>query len=102
MISIAIQYNTAHTLPEDDTTFLTVPDEHLEALNEFVKWQAIKRLEMDELISPDTKNLVLSELGINAVRAERVYSLKIAAYQKMRSTSKVSSPWKMDDKDRIY
>ena len=75
--AIGLDYSALHTVPLLDSDALTVPDHHLEALEGFVKWQAIQVLEMSEAVDPDIKNLLLSELGLNAGRAERIYRAKI-------------------------
>jgi hypothetical protein len=97
-----VVYTCGHTKPVDDSDVITVPDNRLEAIIEFVRWQAVREAEMNETMDPDTKNLVLSEIGLNSGRAERIYRAKIRDYQGQEAGGGYVSGWQMDDKDRIY
>ena len=97
-----VVYTCGHTKPTDDDDVITVPDNRLEAIIEFVRWQAVREAEMNETMDPDTKNLVLSEIGLNSGRAERIYRAKIRDYQGQEAGGGYVSGWQMDDKDRGY
>ena len=97
-----VVYTCGHTKPTDDDDVITVPDNRLEAIIEFVRWQAVREAEMNETMDPDTKNLVLSEIGLNSGRAERIYRAKIRDYQGQEAGGGYVSGWQMDDKDRVY
>jgi hypothetical protein len=97
-----VVYTCGHEKPEDDTDVITVPDNRLEAIIEFTRWQAIREAEMNETMDPDTKNLVLSMVGLNSGRAERIYRAKIRDYQGQEAAGGYVAGWRMDDKDRVY
>ncbi len=97
-----IVYTCGHIKPIDDSDVITVPDNRLEAIIEFVRWQAVREAEMNQTMDPDTKNLVLSEIGLNSGRAERIYRAKIRDYQGQEAGGGYVSGWQMDDKDRVY
>ena len=99
---IELTYAADHTVPTADTSVLTIPDIHLELIRLFVTWQAIKRVEINETADPDRLSMILGQLGINAVRAERVYRYKLEEYRKKMAASGLSGPWIMDSRDRIY
>ncbi|MBE0410671.1 MAG: hypothetical protein IBX69_13155 [Anaerolineales bacterium] len=99
---IEITYSADHLIPENDDATLTVPDIHLEIIRLFVIWQAIKRVEIAETADPDRLSMILGQLGINAVRAERVYRYKLEEYRKKMAASGRAGPWVMDSHDRIY
>ena len=97
-----VVYTCGHNKPTDDDDVITVPDNRLEAIIEFVRWQAVREAEMNETMDPDTKNLVLSEIGLNSGRAERIYRAKIKDYQGQEAGGGYVSGWQMDDKDQVY
>lgn len=99
---IILTYSATHVAPSDDATALTVPDEHFEAIRLFVQWVAIRELEMNEARDPDTTSLLLSMLGLNSGRAERLYRTKIREYSERHGKSGYAGPWQMDGSDRIY
>jgi hypothetical protein len=99
---IEVTYSADHTLPATDATAVTIPDNHLEAIRLFVTWQAIKRVEISETADPDRLSMILGQLGINSVRAERVYRFKLEEYRKKKAASGRAGPWVMDTRDRIY
>jgi len=80
---------------------LTVPDPHLEALRLFAIWKAAEEIFLSEEIDPDTREFLVSQMGLNMIRTERMYRNKIEAYQ-VSSLSERAGPWSMDNKDRIY
>ena len=97
-----VVYTCGHDEPDEDSNVITVPDNRLEAIIEFVRWQAVREAEMNETMDPDTKNLVLSEIGLNSGRAERIYRAKIKDYQGQEAGGGYVSGWQMDDKDQVY
>jgi hypothetical protein len=99
---INIQFTKIHTIPTGDSSTLTVPDIHLEAISLFCKWKAIEESEMEEMLNPDTTEFILTQIGLNATRAERIYRNKIAEYQQASSGDRSSPGWQMDKWDRIY
>ena len=86
----------------DDTTALGIPERHLDGLVAFVRWQAIQELEMSTAIDPDTKNLLLAELGVSVERAERLYRTKMRNFQRAAAPGGYAGPWQVDGHDRIY
>jgi hypothetical protein len=100
--TIEVYYQTQHTAPGDDTTALTLPAKHYEIIKLYVQFMAIKTLELEESIDPNTKELLLSMLGLNAVRAERVYRAKIEDHLKRSAPGGITPGWAMDKNDRIY
>lgn len=99
---IGIQFTKLHTIPTGDTSVLTVPDIHLEALQMFCKWKAIEESEMEEMLNPDTTEFILTQIGLNAIRAERVYSNKLREYRAGGQGERSSPGWQMDKWDRTY
>ena len=97
-----VVYTCGHDEPDEDSDVITVPDNRLEAIIEFTRWQAVREAEMNETMDPDTKNLVLSEIGLNSGRAERIYRAKIKDYQGQEAGGGYVSGWQMDDKDQVY
>lgn len=100
--AILLRYTALHPLPTHDSAALTVPESHQEALKLFVQWQAIKLLELNQAANPDTTSLLLSMLGLNAVRAERLYRGKLEEYRKLSTPGGYAGPWRMDRSDRVY
>ena len=101
---ICVQYTGLHTTFEDVDergTETTVPSQHLEALSLFCIWKAAEEVFMTEEIDPDTKEFLISQMGLNAMRYERVYRNKIAEYQSSNQSLR-AGPWAMDEHDRIY
>jgi hypothetical protein len=99
---IYLTYSADHLLPTTDATSLTVPDTHLEAIKLFVMWQAVRELEFNEAAEPDKTSLLLGMLGLNAVRAERIYRVRLEEYKKTRAPGGYAGPWVADDFDRVY
>jgi hypothetical protein len=99
---IILTYSATHTIVTDDDTALTVRDEHFEAIRLFVQWKAIQGLEMEEARDPDTTSILLSMLGLNSGRAERLYWTKIGEYIEHWAPGGYGGPWRMDDSDRVY
>lgn len=99
---IYLTYAADHEIPTTDSSTLTLPDIHLELVRLFVTWQAIKRVEVSETADPDRLSMILTQLGINSVRAERIYRFKLEEYRKKMAASGLSGPWIMDTRDRVY
>ena len=100
---IWVAYACDHTTPSTDSTALTVPDKHLEALKLFVIWQAVRELELTEAADRAGTEMLLSLLGLNSVRAERLYRNRIDDYaKKAAAPGGYAGPWVADDHDRIY
>ena len=98
---VVVRYNAIHTIPAGDASVLTLPDRHLEVLRLFCIWKAAEEIAMSEEIDPDTQEFLVSQMGLNVIRCERVYRNKMQEYQRA-SLSERSGPWSMDGKDRIY
>jgi hypothetical protein len=62
-----ITYTTTHNLPTagDDDAIISVPDQHLLAIQSYVEYRAACELENDEAVTVDTSNvsIVLAQLG---------------------------------------
>ena len=99
---IFIVYMAMHTIPTADDDTLTMPDYHFEGIKLFVQWQAVKALEMDEAQDPNTTSILLSMLGLNSGRAERLYRTKIREYIAKTSPGGYAGPWSSDEYDRVY
>ena len=99
---LTIDYLCDHTIPSTDFSSITVEERHWQALYLFVQWQAIRELEMDEARDPDDSNIVLSMLGLNSGRAERLYRAKIREFKATEADGGAAGPWVMDGNDRIY
>ena len=97
-----IAYTVLHTIPTADNSVLTVPDIHLEALAMFCKWKAIEESEMEEMLNPDTTEFILTQIGLNAIRAERIYISKLREYRAASVGERSSPGWQMDKWDRTY
>ena len=100
---IGLVYTADHAVPANDTDALTMPDRHLEALKLFVIWQAVRELELNEATDPDTTNMLLSMLGLNSVRAERMYRSRLDDFrQKVAAPGGYAGPWVSDANDKVY
>ena len=99
---ICLTFNADHPAPADDLAELTLPESCLEPLQQFVVWKATQALEMDEAADPDTTSLLLSMLGGNAGRAERIYTNMVRAIQSGQAPGEYGGPWAMDESDRVY
>jgi hypothetical protein len=100
--TIAVVYTLDYATVSDDTSALGLPDRHLDGLVAFARWQAIQELEMSTAIDPDTKNLLLAELGVSVARAEQLYRAKMRGYQRAEAPGGYAGPWLADGHDRIY
>lgn len=98
---VVVRYNAIHTIPSGDASVLTVPDRHLEAIRLFCIWKAAEEIAMAEEIDPLTAEFLVSQMGLNIIRCERIYRNKIQEYQHA-SLSERSGGWQMDGIDRIY
>ena len=99
---IGVLFAGDHPLPTSDFISITVKERHWGALVLYVQWQAIRELEMDEAREPDDSNIVLSMLGLNSGRAERLYRSKLREYKATEAGGGPAGPWVMDGQDRIY
>ncbi len=99
--TIVLDYQAKHTEVVNDTDTLTLPDFHFECIKLFTQWMAIKRLEIDEAKDP-TGTTLLTMFGINSVRAERLYRIKIDEYTEKSAAGGYAGPWVMDGFDRVY
>ena len=66
-------YQAVHDFPDTDATVLTLADEDLEIIVQYVIWKAYRRLELDQAKLPDSSTVLLSMLGTNTGRAYRDY-----------------------------
>jgi hypothetical protein len=98
---VVVRYNAIHTIPSGGSSVLTIPDRHLEAIRLFCVWKAAEEIAMTEEIDPDTREFLVSQMGLNVIRCERIYRNKIQEYQNA-SLSERSGAWSMDGIDRIY
>lgn len=98
---IAVQYTCLHEALVNDEEAVGIPDQHLEAISIFCIWKAAEEIFMTEEIDPDTKEFLVSQMGLNAARYERVYRSKIAEYQSGSQSRRVAG-WRLDGQDRIY
>jgi hypothetical protein len=98
---LKIHYLMPHKALAADEDETTVPAQHLEALSIFCIWKAAEEIFLAEEIDPATAEFLVSQMGLNATRYERIYRNKIAEYQS-GSQSRRAGAWKMDDKDRVY
>ena len=100
--TIRLDYAKDHTIPTSDLSSITVEPRHFEAIVLFCQWQAVRELEMLEAKEPDDSNIVLSMLGLNSGRAERLYRAKIREYKVTEADGGAVGPWQMDGSDRVY
>ncbi len=95
-------YLANHTPPALDTTALTMPDSHVDALKLYAVWMAALEVETSLLPSPTIDVYLITQLKNNVSMAERAYRAKINDLRKTSVQSGTSGPWEMDTKDRIY
>ncbi len=69
---IDVQFTKVHKALGADADVTDVPDNHLEAISIFAIWKAAEEIFMTEEIDPDTKEFLVSQMGLNATRYERV------------------------------
>lgn len=98
---VAVRYHAIHTLPTGDASVLTMPDLHVEALRLFAIWKAAEEIYLAEEIDPDTREFLVSQMGLNVIRSERLYRNKIEEFRST-SQSEITPGWQMDGSDRIY
>jgi len=98
---VEVSYTKAHKALSANADATTVPDRHLEALSIFCVWKAAEEIFATEEIDPDTREFLVSQMGLNAIRYERIYRNKIAEYQS-GSASERSGPWGMDKYGQVY
>ncbi|NLE77473.1 MAG: hypothetical protein GX605_12065, partial [Chloroflexi bacterium] len=84
-------YHAPHDYPDGDETALTVPDEDLECLVEYVIWKAYRMLEMQEAINPNAATVVLSMLNTSAARAQRAW--QEAVQRRAGKARGQTAPW---------
>ncbi len=99
---VKVTYQTVYTLPTLDSSTLTVPDYDLELLRLYVVWKAVSHLELSADVVPERKAALVASLGLNAVRAERLYRNRLRDTKLERSKGGWSGPWSVDSKDRVY
>lgn len=99
---ILLRYLTVHRLPSSDSSSLTIPDEHLEAIRLFVYWKALTQISLDQEVDLGRKSAILTALGHSAKDAEYAYHYKIKSFFGPAPNTGLTGPWKMDDSDRIY
>jgi hypothetical protein len=99
---IIFRYFTHHRLPESTSSYLTVPDQHLEAIRLFVYWKALASIALDQDIDPARKSAMMTALGGTTKDAEYAYHYKLRSFTGPAPLTGYTGPWPMDDKDRIY
>jgi hypothetical protein len=99
---IILRYLTPHRQPAADASYLTVPEEHLEALRLFVYWKALVHIAMDQDIDAGRKSNMITALGGTAKDAEYAYHYKLKSFGGPAPHTGYTGPWPMDNKDRIY
>ncbi len=96
-----VRYQSIHTIPSGDASVLTVPDNHHEVLRLFCIWKAAEEIFLAEEIDPDTREFLVSQMGLNVISTERIYRNKLEELRST-STSEIASSWQMDRWGRIY
>lgn len=99
---IILRYLTLHTIPTSDSSTLTIPDEHFEAIRLYVYWQALKHIALDQDIDAGRKSNIMTALGGTTKDAEYAYHYKLRGYTGPAPQTGLTGPWHMDDKDRVY
>jgi hypothetical protein len=91
------------TMPAADSSDLGIPDSHNELLRIYVIWQAMRKLELAQAGTPVANTILLSEYGTDAGRLQRLYFDRIRALMAGRASGGFgTTPWKLDDHDRVY
>lgn len=93
---------TTHGVSSSDASALTVKDYDLELLRLYIIWKAVVNLELSADVVPERKAVLVASLGLNAVRAERLYRNRLRDTMLARSKGGWSGPWSVDSKDRLY
>ncbi len=99
---IIFRFVRTHLLPEQDTDYFTIPDEHFEAIRLFVYWKALASVSLDQDIDAGRKSNIMLALGGTVKDAEYAYHYKLRSFQAPAPHTGVVGPWPMDKKDRIY
>ena len=99
---IKVWLQTTCGLPASDASSLEVPDFDLELLRLYCVWKGVAHLELSADIPADRKSALVAALGLNAVRAERLWRNRLRDTKEARSKGGWSGPWTVDSKDRIY
>jgi hypothetical protein len=99
---IIFRYLTLHTNPTSDSSTLTIPDEHLEALRLYVYWRALVHIALDQDIDVGRKSNIITSLGGTAKEAEYAYHYKLRGFTAPAPLTGLAGSWHMDADDRIY
>jgi hypothetical protein len=101
---IVVLYLSTHDSSIAALTSLTVPDEHLHLVRNYVLWQAAVQLKIKEEADPTSNSsLLMSQYAINVDRARRAYvdALAKAVYATSKSVQ-ISWQDRSDESTRIY
>ncbi len=99
---IKVVYSTMHAYPANESTGLTVPDEHMEILRLYVIYRAMVALETDQNIDVSRRYQLANALGLSTQRAWRLYQSKVSEARRNQATASWLSRWKQDKNDRVY
>jgi hypothetical protein len=100
--TIRVEYKGPHTALSDPGDECTLLDRHVNLIPLFVRWKAHQELSTSEGRDPDAILHIMSDVEINATRAEAAYRSSLQEALKAESESRIVSTWKMDRNDRIY
>lgn len=81
---------------------VTVPDEHVHILIQYVMFLAAQERLNAELADPDRTLSLLQDLTTAAKTAKKTYDDLIAQAAAGRSETLITPPWRMDTFDKIY
>lgn len=96
-----VDYMGDHATLANDTDSLTVPARHEHLLYAFCRWQMILQLSIRQMETPDSFNPMVTQLELNAQRAEKAYRDAIAQAKKAESEGVVVQ-WMMDKWEGTY
>lgn len=100
--SLAVEYHGNHSLPDDDSDTLTVPDRHINLLLLYIDLIAAQALAFNETASPNDPFHPQGEAYTrSAERAEQVYRSALKAAQAAESES-AHARWAMDKWEGRY
>jgi len=100
--TIRIEYKGPHNSLSDPGDECTIPDQYTHLIPLFVRWKAHQELSSSEGRDPDAILHIMSDVEINAVRAEATFRAGLQEAKGAASESRVVSTWKMDRHDRVY
>jgi hypothetical protein len=100
--TVRIEYKGAHNLLSDPGDECTLLDRHVHLIPLFVRWKAHQELSTSEGRDPDAILHIMSDVEINATRAENAYRTSLQEALQAESESGIVSTWKMDRNDRVY